>query len=331
MSGTFRTHNIRLSLLLIFGGGVLLFCLWGWAHEPNLHRIRAALIYKRVALEALADPQAGKITAENRAPAAIRALTLAAGAQGLNTDGNFQKALRLAQLLIYRNYPLLSDAKTGPAVKLNQIRSGSTAFCSDYTEAFVGLCAAAGIPAREWGITADELKGPRGHSLVEIYDRPSGTWWILDPFVGGWPSRIERSNTGIGIYDYLREAKGNIAWHAISDADLRWKPVKEVYNAAQVSLFLIAGQRIFEPIAGPFPEPVRQSIKIVTGRMFHFLFPSVDRNRKLLEGLLVLRISILGVGISGGLAFGSLCLFFTSTVRSLRRRQKTDAARNRAL
>lgn len=301
-----------------FGGLTLLFCMWGGSEAPNPHRIRAALIYREVAPTALSDDQAGRIRPGTPAPAALRAIAMKAAAKTPLEAGDFERALYLARLLILKNYPAIDGAKTGPEIQLNRIRIGSAAYCSDYTEAFLGLCAAAGIPAREWGITADRLRGPRGHSLVEIYARKTGKWQILDPFVGGWPSRANRLRRGIGILDYVRGSKADILWNPIVEQAMNQKPVRSVYDANRISLFLIDGQRIFDPVRKSLPVAIRQLVKILAGSSFRFSFPILEGNRKLLAELRTLRISLLGAGISGLLFLFSLPFFLVCRHRNKR-------------
>ena len=228
----------------------------------------------------------------------------------LSGGGDFASTLGLAHRLIEKEYPPIADAKTGPEIKLNRIRTGKSAYCSDYMRAFVGLCAAAGIPAREWGITADDLKGSNGHSLVEIWNQQAGQWQIVDPFVGGWPSKADRPGTGIGIVEYVNESKTNIRWHPISGVPLKDELIETVYNAGALTIFIIDEQRIFQPVKEGMPVAVQQLIQIMTGKSFRFSFPETEMNRPMLDDLLILRICMIAGGVSGLLFFGMACLLF---------------------
>ena len=228
----------------------------------------------------------------------------------LSGGGDFASTLGLAHRLIEKEYPPIADAKTGPEIKLNRIRTGKSAYCSDYMRAFVGLCAAAGIPAREWGITADDLKGSNGHSLVEIWNRQAGQWQIVDPFVGGWPSKADRPGKGIGIVEYVNESKTNIRWHPISGVPLKDELIGTVYNAGALAIFIIDEQRIFQPVKEDMPVAVRQLIQIMTGKSFRFSFPEIEMNRPMLHDLLILRICIIVGGVSGLLFFAMVFLLF---------------------
>jgi hypothetical protein len=51
--------------------------------------------------------------------------------------------------------------------------------CSDISQVFTGLCLAAGIPVREWGIEED-LGTEKGHSFNEVFATEFGKWVFLD-------------------------------------------------------------------------------------------------------------------------------------------------------
>lgn len=296
----------------VFGGLFFLFCLWFWSKEPNLHRIRAALIFHRLPAREVPKPQTGKILWEKQAPESLKSFVQDTAAAPLSGGGDLASAMGLAQRLIAKNYPPIDDAKTGPEVKLNRILAGKASYCSDYMEAFIGLCTAGGIPAREWGITADELKGPNGHSLVEIWNRQIGRWQVVDPFVGGWPSKADRPEKGIGIVDYVNEPKTNILWNPLSGVSLKDDLIQTVYNADSSAVFIIGDQRIFQPVKEDTPVAVRQIIQIMTGKSFRFFFPEIEMNRSLLHGLFILRLCMIGGTISGFLFIATVILCVVS-------------------
>ena len=54
-------------------------------------------------------------------------------------------------------------------------------YCGDFVRAFTGLATAAGITARPWAFSFDGFGG-HGHIWVEIWNRQSGRWQLLDVF-----------------------------------------------------------------------------------------------------------------------------------------------------
>lgn len=60
-------------------------------------------------------------------------------------------------------------------------------YCSDFTQVFVGLALAAGVPVREWGLAFDGFGG-NGHAVVEVFDEVRGKWLMIDPFNSFYPA-----------------------------------------------------------------------------------------------------------------------------------------------
>ncbi len=60
-------------------------------------------------------------------------------------------------------------------------------YCADYTQVFIGLATAVGLPVREWGLSFDGFGGD-GHAIVEIYDEGRAKWLMLDPFNSFYPA-----------------------------------------------------------------------------------------------------------------------------------------------
>ena len=62
---------------------------------------------------------------------------------------------------------------------LQLVYSGQGGICSDVSQVFTGLCIAAGIQVREWGV-CDDFAGKRGHTFNEIYSSEYDKWVFLD-------------------------------------------------------------------------------------------------------------------------------------------------------
>lgn len=60
-------------------------------------------------------------------------------------------------------------------------------YCADFTQVFVGLAIAAGVPVREWGLAFDGFGG-NGHAVVEVFDERRGKWLMIDPFNSFYPA-----------------------------------------------------------------------------------------------------------------------------------------------
>lgn len=64
---------------------------------------------------------------------------------------------------------------------LKRIYSEKAGVCSDYSQVFLGLCEAAGIKAREWGVCAGFEGRGVGHTFNEVYSEQFSKWVFLDP------------------------------------------------------------------------------------------------------------------------------------------------------
>lgn len=94
-------------------------------------------------------------------------------------EPDWDKSLRIAQHLILQ-------ARQGGAARndlegtYQTIMQGG-GYCADYTTVFIAMARSAGIFAREWAFSFDGYGG-HGHALIEIYDRASKQWRMLDVF-----------------------------------------------------------------------------------------------------------------------------------------------------
>ncbi len=94
--------------------------------------------------------------------------------------GDWQRALRLAG-------HLTENARDGGPIQADTwttyrlIRETGRGYCADFTQTYLALAHAAGIPAREWGFSFDGFGG-HGHAVIEVFDRDSGRWAFVDVF-----------------------------------------------------------------------------------------------------------------------------------------------------
>jgi Transglutaminase-like superfamily len=93
---------------------------------------------------------------------------------------DFDKSLLIAKHLqqnVKDRGPIQSDLDT----TYKQIVSEGYGYCADFTDVFIALSLAAGIPARQWAFSFDGFGG-HGHAINEIFDRGRGKWIFLDVF-----------------------------------------------------------------------------------------------------------------------------------------------------
>jgi hypothetical protein len=64
---------------------------------------------------------------------------------------------------------------------LEEIYGGRGGTCSDYSQVYLGLCAAAGLRVREWGLCDDFRRPTFGHAFNEVYCAKLRQWAFVDP------------------------------------------------------------------------------------------------------------------------------------------------------
>jgi hypothetical protein len=96
-------------------------------------------------------------------------------------DKAFESAINIAFSLSRghkRGRGLSCDSRTS----LNLIHNGGAGVCSDYAQVFTGLCIAAGIKVREWGMCNDFVRINLGHSFNEVFSNEFGKWIFIDAY-----------------------------------------------------------------------------------------------------------------------------------------------------
>jgi len=109
-----------------------------------------------------------------------------AAAQVVTADDGWSRGLQIARHLgdaANRDEPI--QKSTAETYRVMFTEGGG--YCADFTQVFVGLATAAGLPVREWGLAFDGFGGD-GHAIVEIFDDRRGKWLMLDPFNSFYPA-----------------------------------------------------------------------------------------------------------------------------------------------
>ena len=166
---------------------------------------------------------------------------------------------------------------------LDLIYTGRAGVCSDYSQVFLGLCYAAGILAREWGVTEDLVvkHDTLGHSFNEVYSPCLGKWVFIDP-----SRSIYATNRATGaplgateLIDFTTSGTDSqVLFHYIDRAREGKEscPNNDVYLNFNNIFFLITNNNIFEQDrflswADFFPLPLLHAIMILCGKYQRFI------------------------------------------------------------
>lgn len=149
----------------------------------------------------------------------------------------FKGALRLAADLL-RNARDLGPIQGNLEQTYLRITADGYGYCADFTDAFLALAHAAGIPARQWAFSFDGFGG-HGHAFVEVFDAGRGKWLMLDPYNNFYP-----------VTGPAGEPMSALDFRAIL-----------LDRAAPVHLQRISGARLGFPVPGKAAEYYRQGVR----------------------------------------------------------------------
>lgn len=170
----------------------------------------------------------------------------------LNSERTFLCAKKIAFDLSHghrRGKGLSCDSVTA----LRSIYSGTGGCCSDYSQVFLGLCLAAGITVREWGMTVDFYLSPGslGHAFNEIYSTEFDKWVFVDTDRSLYATNRETVQPlGVAeMIDLVTSARSDqIEFHYIDD-DRKFQkspPYQDIYLNPDNIFFLISNNYVFD-------------------------------------------------------------------------------------
>jgi len=146
--------------------------------HPLFYRVRFAWRARLGSKEIFRDECSNDHCRENEIPADFRRVVSRLRSGG---GGTFEKAKKIA-------FDLSHGHRAGRGLSCDSVKAlrviydGGGGICSDYSQVYLGLCIAAGIRAREWGV-CDDLRTPSlGHTCNEVYSTEHDKWVFIDTF-----------------------------------------------------------------------------------------------------------------------------------------------------
>ncbi len=289
----------------------LLACYLGNGQDIAL--IRNALVYET------RQDDSTFLSAPSAAPAGTSAQVWrdAAGSAGALDPqaSDFARALALVRHLDRPGYPRGGMLALPSLDTYRAMRDSGRGYCADYTQVFLALAEAAGLSAREWGISFNGYSGA-GHALVEIYARELRSWVMLDVFNGLYVSdeahrplslpalraylkRGEQAKLHVEVVaDIMPFASPALALHYLERGMPRAYLWTSAHSAGQPQALLDAISRRSRAIA--------QLLAIATGRAPRMLLMPAPEQRPALLELRLLRLACITALVSSAL----LCLLF---------------------
>lgn len=259
--------------------------------HPFFYRFRYALITELDGVDFEAAPPDGRESQTN----VPREFSDAVSRMDLAGDDGFDDAKQIA-------FDLSRGHRRGPGLgarsvkTLQQIYAGAVGgVCSDYTQVFLGLCRAAGVAAREWGLCAAFESHVLGHAFAEVYSRRHGKWIFLDPFYSVYAVRRDGSSplAVTEIVDLVSAgAAGEVAIEIIDDEGKpgvkRDNYLQRYFNPGH-AFFLLTHNDVFrqDPFlrwTGIVPLPILHMVMLLSGNYQRFHVYTNGRNRDAMKG-----------------------------------------------
>jgi hypothetical protein len=230
-------------------------------------------------------------------------------------DGTWDAARRIS-------YALSRGHPRGPGMGVDSVRAlagieaGGAGVCSDYSQVFLGLCRAAGVPAREWGLCEGFDGEGVGHTMAEVWANELGRWVFLDPFYSLYV--VAEDGECLSMTELVdRTAAGNVEGLRLRDIDPdgaageRRQRYLERYFQGGRHFFLLTGNDVFrqDPFlrhAGWLPTPALHLLMICCGAYPRFQLYGADEGTARQVRTLRWRLAagvLAGLGLAGLLAF----------------------------
>lgn len=231
-------------------------------HHPIWYRARYGLFARRrEEADFFATPELYDRTDPARVPAVFADFV-----GGVEGRGSFERACEIARRL--RQGRRAGGALGRDAIgALRGIVEEERGVCSDYAQVFVGLCAAASIPCREWGVSLDGMRGGSGHSFCEVWHDEFARWVIVDPLLLLSWQRVE-DGAPVGVVELT--AGASVCAASLGEPDFATPVIELYYRDPKGVYFLLTNNDVFvgqtiERRLDRLPVPLRQGILAALG------------------------------------------------------------------
>jgi hypothetical protein len=201
-----------------------------------------------------------------------------------------EAAKRIARHLSY-GHPRGRCLSTHLTAALDAIQRHCGGCCSDYAQVFVGLCAAAGIAAREWGLCDGFTTMNYGHCFNEVFSTEHGKWVLVDPFLSFYTTSNGTPLSVTEVVDKVATGRsGDVEFHWIDETQrIKAATCVSQYYLGPGNLFFLTGNyNVFEEdrllrAGGWLPVSLVHSLLLLLGRYHRFWLYTNPANRVRVE------------------------------------------------
>ena len=265
------------------------------------------------------------------APQPISAAAAAIDSGARNSD-DFAEALAIATKLAQNKQsdkPIQSDTLTA----YHMITERGLGYCADYTEVFLALAHASGIPVREWGAAFDAYGGD-GHAFVEIYDRGRAQWIFIDPFYSFYVTAAGRPISVAELQSALRAPHSDVQVVPIVREKFGFKTPERAlayYRRGATRFYLWWGNNIFSyehaPLvahAASLSRSAEQVAAIFAGVQPKLVLATGNLDESALRDLERLRALVIIVVVASATALIALLGWLVASWRSRAAKVRTE-------
>ncbi|MCC6198206.1 MAG: glycosyltransferase [Burkholderiales bacterium] len=200
--------------------------------------------------------------------------------------------------------PIMADLES----TYRRITEEGYGYCADFTEVFMALAHAAGIPSRQWAFSFDGFGGD-GHAFVEVFDRARGGWKMIDVYNNFYPVTANGAPMSALEFRDILLANGPVRMQRISPGRLGF-PIEakaiDYYKRGARQWYLWWGNDVFayerQPLvaaAAVLGRHAEQVAALATGSFPHFRVVDVAGNTAAVERMHRLRTILLANLVAG--------------------------------
>lgn len=197
-----------------------------------------------------------------------------------------ETAKRIARYLSF-GHPRGRCLSTHLTAALRAIRRHCGGCCSDYAQVYGGLCAAIGLPSREWGLCDSFTTMRVGHCFNEVFSVEHRKWVLIDPFLALYATA---RGTPLGVTEIVDTVAAgradDLEFHLLDDAQQATAAsLVPYYYLSGQNLFFLTGQyNVFDEdrVLRAFswlPTPLLHSAMLLLGRYHQFWLYTNAANR----------------------------------------------------
>jgi hypothetical protein len=259
--------------------------------HPFLYRVRFALITKFPRSAVFTNESSEEQVDQSKVPQEFQNVI---ERLEFSSDRTFQSAKKIAFDLC-RGHRRGKGLGCDSVSALGSIYSGTGGCCSDYSQVYLGLCLAAGIKVREWGMNFDFDVSSKslGHAFNEVHSTEFAKWVFIDSYRSLYATDLQ-TDQPLGVTEMIdlvtSGMSDQIEFHYIDEDRKSQKSpqYQDVYLNPTNIFFLISNNHVFHQDnflrwSRVLPLPFLHGLMFVSGNYQQYFVYTNRHNRELMK------------------------------------------------